>query len=161
MRVAMMAVVLMLMGGCKDQPGQEVLPDPVQGQVKDGGLGREQRDAGADGRGREVPAGVTADLAGTWRGELDHERYGKVRGDVVIDADGNVSYTVMGEGVTHSGVFRVLEWTGDRLKVKDQGPAGGEYTVQATLSGPRLELRFEPVGKVVLVRADAKPLGTK
>jgi len=158
MRLAVVAFFVLLAPGCKDQPGQEVLPDPIKAEVKDGGLGRGGRDAAGNGSGREVPAGVTADLAGTWHGELDHERYGKVRGDVVIDADGNVSYTVVGEGVTHSGVFRVLEWTGDHLRVKDQGPAGGEYTVQASLSGPRLELRFEPVGKVVLVRAGAKPL---
>ena len=144
-------MALLVLAACKEQPGQEILPDPVKPESKDASIARGAQDAGVSGR-------KVAELAGTWRGELDHERYGKVRGDVVIDADGNVSYTVTGEGVTHSGVFRVLEWTGETLRVKDQSPAAGEYTVSARLSGPRLELEVQPVGKVVLVRAGSKPL---
>ncbi|MBT8494172.1 MAG: hypothetical protein KJO07_14040 [Deltaproteobacteria bacterium] len=149
----LLAIALLVLFGCKERPTEKPEPEPPNTAPWDGGA-RPGTDASADARGN------IAELAGTWRGELNHPRYGQVRGDVVIDGDGNISYTVQGEGSAHSGVFRILRWTGSELEVKDQGPAAGTYKVKASLSGPRMELQVEPVGKVVLVRAGGKPIET-
>jgi hypothetical protein len=151
MRVLLIA--LLAVAGCKERPTEVPDPEAPPTAPWDGG-GRVKADAGTADRG------AIGELAGTWKGELEHAQYGKVRGDVVVDGDGNVSYTVQGEGVAHSGVFRVERWTGTELRVKDQGPGAGTYTIKASLSGPRLELQLDPVGKVVLVRAGAKPIKT-